>query len=310
MRNTRIEESADYIIPVNMNKLQGRMLRYTRTNQPNKEILLVYGHHTSIERCWELIKVFGKYGIVTAPDFPGFGGMENLYKINEEPNIDNLADYLAAFFKLRYKRRRVTLVSIGYGFLIATRMLQKYPDIAKRIDLCVGINAFAHHEDISIARSRRYWYRFTGYILKNRAASVLFRFLWLRLFIPRYDDNVILRSIHRFNFRGDLFFEPANVDYKLWSANDFRTHTQAIRTMLTVDNCRYRVNLPLWHISFGNQTFLNDSFVEQHLKVIFTEYHKSVSRFNLEIPLGSPNNNIDKIIPAKLHKKLLEINCI
>jgi pimeloyl-ACP methyl ester carboxylesterase len=236
--------------------------------------------------------------------------MENLYKINEEPNIDNLADYLAAFFKLRYKRRRVTLISIGYGFLIATRMLQKYPDIAKRIDLCVGINAFSHHEDINIDRGRRYRYRFTGYILKNRAASVLFRFLWLKLFIPRYDDKIILRSIHRFNFRGDSFFEPANVDYKLWSANDFRTHAQAIRTMLTVDNCRYRVNLPLWHISFGNQTFLNDSFAEQHLKVIFTEYHKSVSRFNLETPLGSPNNKLDKIIPAKLHKKLLEISGI
>jgi hypothetical protein len=80
--------------------------------------------------------------------------------------------------------------------------------------------------------------------------------------------------------------------------------------MLTVDNCRYRVNLPLWHISFGNQTFFNDTFVEQHLKVIFAEYHRLTSGFNLEIPLGSPNNKIIKIIPPKLHKKLLEINSI
>lgn len=310
MRNTHIEDSADYIIPVNMNKLQGRMLRYTKANQPNKEILMIYGHHTSIERCWELTKVFGKYGIVTVPDFPGFGGMENLYKIYEHPNIDDLADYLAAFFKLRYKRRRVTLVSIGFGFLIATRMLQKYPDIAKKIDLCVGINAFAHHEDINIDRSRRYRYRFTAFLLRNRVVSALFRFLWLKVYLPRYDDNAILQSIHRFNFRGDSFFEPSNVDYKLWSANDFRTHAQAIKTMLTVDNCRYRVNLPLWHISFGNQTFFNDSFVEQHLKVIFAEYHRLTSGFNLEIPLGSPNNKIIKIIPPKLHKKLLEINSI
>jgi len=310
MNNPHLEESANFIVPVNMNKLQGRMLRYTTANQPNKEILLVYGHHTSIERCWELIKAFGKYGIVTVPDFPGFGGMENLYKLNERPNIDNLADYLAAFFKLRYKRRRVTLVSIGYGFLIATRMLQKYPDIAMRIDLCIGINAFAHREDIIITRSQYYRYRFTAYLLKNRVSSVLFRFLWLKLFLPRYDDRNIQQSIHKFNFRGDSFFEPSNVDFKLWSANDIRTHAQAIKTMITINNCQYRVNLPLWHICFGNQTFFNDTFVEQHLKVVFTDYHKLVSRFNLETPLGSPNNKIDKIIPAKLRKKLSEINGI
>jgi pimeloyl-ACP methyl ester carboxylesterase len=306
MSNTSIEESADYIIPVNMNKLQGRMLRYTKTDQPNKEILLVYGHHTSIERCWELIRLLGNYGIVTVPDFPGFGGMENLYKIYEDPDIDNLADYLAAFFKLRYKRRRVTLISIGYGFLITTRMLQKYPDIAQRIDLCVGINAFSHYEDIMINRSRRNWYRFSAYLLKNRAVSLLFRFLWLKIFLSRYDDNKILKSTHKFNFRGDSFFEPAKVDYKLWSVNDFRTHAQAIRTMLAIDNCQYRVNLPLWHISFGNQTFFNAAFVEQHLKVIYAEYHKSVSRFNLKTPLGSPDNKVDKIITPKLRQKLLE----
>lgn len=304
----RNDNPSDYIVPVNMNNLQGRMLRYTESNQSNKEILLVYGHHTSIERCWELVKVFGKYGAVTVPDFPGFGGMESLHKIKEFPNIDNLADYLAAFFKLRYKQRRVTIVAIGFGFLITTRMLQKYPDIVKKIDLCVGINAFSHGEDIVIGRLRKYWYLLATNTLNIRFASVLFKVLWLKIFLPRVNNQHILNSTHHFTFRGDSFYEPANVDYKLWSVNEIRTHAQAIRTMLTIDNCRDRINLPLWHITFKNQTFFNDNYVEQHLKVIYSEYHKLNSKFKLDLPLGSPYSKVNVIIPAKLRQKLSKLS--
>jgi pimeloyl-ACP methyl ester carboxylesterase len=310
MSKYRIEDSAEYIVPVNMNKLQGRMLRYTKSNQPNKEILLVYGHHTSIERYWELTKVFGKYGAVTVPDFPGFGGMENLNKINEFPNIDNLADYLAAFFKLLFKQRRVTIMAVGFGFLITTRMLQKYPDIAKKIDLFVGINAFSHKEDIVIKKGRLYWYRFSAHLLNTKLTSALFRVFWLKVMLPRINNDAIKNSIQHFDFRGDSFYEPSNVDYKLWSVNDMRTHAQAIKTMLTIDNCQNRINLPLWHISFGDRTFLNDNYVEQHLKVIFSEYHKLSSRFNLDLPLGSPYSKVRIIIPQKLRKKLSELTKI
>lgn len=308
MRKSRIEEPADFIIPVNMNKLQGRMLRYIKSNQPNKEILLIYGHHTSIERCWELARELGKYGAVTVPDFPGFGGMENLYKIYENPSIDNLADYLAAFFKLRYKQRRVTIVSVGYGFIVTTRMLQKYPEIVKKIDLCIGINAFSHKDDIIIGKLKLYWYKFATSVLSFRFTNALFRFIWVRLMLSGVNNEAILQSIHNFSFRGDSFFEPPNVDYKLWASNDMRTHVQTIKTMLSIDNCQDNVDLPVWNISFGDQTFLNENYVEQHLKVIFSEYRKLTTKFNLDLPFGSPNSKIGKIIPPPLRKKLLEIN--
>jgi pimeloyl-ACP methyl ester carboxylesterase len=308
MRNSNTEEPADFIIPVNMNKLQGRILRYIKPKQPKKEILLVYGHHTSIERCWELVRAFGRYGAVTVPDFPGYGGMENLYKIYENPSIDNLADYLAAVFKLRYKQRRVIIVAIGFGFAITTRMLQKYPDIAKKIDLCVGINAFSHKDDIIISKSRLYWYKFATSLLRFRTTSALFRLIWVRSILPGKDNETILRSIHNFSFRGDSFFEPSNVDYKLWVSNDMRTHAQTIKTMLSIDNCQDNVNLPVWNISFGDQTFLNENYVEQHLKVIFSEYHKLTTKFDLSLPFGSPNSHIGKIIPPSLRKKILELN--
>jgi len=290
-----------------MNKLQGRMLRYIKPSQLKKEILLVYGHHTSIERCWELARAFSKYGAVTVPDFPGYGGMENLYKIYETPNIDNLADYLAAFFKLRYKQQRVTIVAIGFGFLITTRMLQKYPAIAKKIDLCIGINAFSHKDDIIISKPKLYWYKFAATVLSFRIPNALFRFIWVQTILPNIKNETIKQSTHSFTFRGDPFYEPSNVDYKLWVANDMRTHVQTINTMLSIDNCQVRVNLPVWHISFSGRTFFNENYVEQHLKVIFTEYHKLTTKFDLDLPFGSPASKIGKLIPPNLRKKLLEI---
>jgi hypothetical protein len=87
-----------------------------------------------------------------------------------------------------------------------------------------------------------------------------------------------------------------------------RTHAQTIKTMLSIDNCQDNVNLPVWNISFGDQTFLNENYVEQHLKVIFSGYHKLTTKFDLSLPFGSPNSHIGKIIPPSLRKKILELN--
>ena len=78
-----------------------------------------------LERWWGLVQNFNEYGAVTMPDLPGFGGMDSFYTIGRRPTIDAFADYLAAFIKLRYKRKRITIVGISFGFLVATRMPSK-----------------------------------------------------------------------------------------------------------------------------------------------------------------------------------------
>ena len=150
------QNPADYIVPLNMNGLQGRMLHLPAPKGKNREILLIYGHHSSLERWWGLAQVLNRYGAVTMPDLPGFGGMESFYKIGKKPSIDNLADYLAAFVKLRYKRRRVTIVGMSFGFVIATRMLQRFPDLVKKVDLMISIVGFAHRDDFIFSKTR-YW---------------------------------------------------------------------------------------------------------------------------------------------------------
>src|ERR1700691_2505061 len=125
---------ADYILPLNMNGLSGRMIRMAAPAGVKREILFIYGHHASLERYFGVADLLNKYGAVTVPDLPGFGWMDPFYKIGEKPTLDNYADYLASFVKLRYKNKQFVVVGYSLGFVIATRMLQKYPELSKKVD--------------------------------------------------------------------------------------------------------------------------------------------------------------------------------
>ncbi|HEU4609283.1 MAG TPA: hypothetical protein VFS31_14300, partial [Chitinophagaceae bacterium] len=98
----RKKQMAEHILPLNINGLQGRMLRMPAKKRTNKEILLIYGHHATLERWYGLVENLSEYGNVTMPDLPGFGGMQSFKKAGRKPDIDAFADYLAAFIKLRY----------------------------------------------------------------------------------------------------------------------------------------------------------------------------------------------------------------
>ena len=73
----------DYIVPLNMNGLNGRMMHMPAPKGRKREILVLYGHHSSLERWFGLAQVINRYGAVTMPDWPGFGGMDSFYKIGD-----------------------------------------------------------------------------------------------------------------------------------------------------------------------------------------------------------------------------------
>ncbi len=95
-------KASDYIVRLNMNGMQGRMLKMPAPTSTSRSFLFIYGHHSSLERWWGVIQDLSQYGAVTMPDLPGFGGMDSFYKIGEKPTIDNYADYVAAFIKMEY----------------------------------------------------------------------------------------------------------------------------------------------------------------------------------------------------------------
>lgn len=263
----------DYIVPLNMNGLQGRMLHMPAPKDYKREILFIYGHHSSLERWFGLAQNLNRYGAITMPDLPGFGGMESFYKIGQKPTIDNLADYLAAFVKMRYKRRRVTVVGMSLGFVIATRMLQRYPDLTKKVDMLVSVAGFAHRDDFVFSKPRHAMYYWGAKFFSLPVASTFFRHVCL--------SPLVLRTVYRHTrnakdkFKGvvdEELKEIMNVEVRLWHDNDVRTYMLTTTEFLKLDNCKVQVDLPVHHIAVHADRYFDNRIVEQHLRVIFKEF--------------------------------------
>src|SRR3989344_4876464 len=236
---------AGYILPLYMNGLSGRMLRTPAPKNKKREILLIYGHHAVLERWWGLVENLNQYGSVTMPDLPGFGGMQSFSKIGLKPNIDVYADYLAAFVKLRYKRKRVTIFAISYGFVVVTRMLQRYPETAKKVDLLISTVGFMHKDDLVFRKSTKIFFQVLARIFATRPIAILIRYLLLNKFVLKNLYAKFPNSKRRMlEITPDEFDESMDFEVKLWQSNDVRTHWLTTYEFLALDNCKQHVALP------------------------------------------------------------------
>lgn len=298
---------ADYIVELNMHGMKGRMLKVPAANKnKNREILLLYGHHALIERWFGLVENLNDYGAVTMVDLPGFGGMDTFYKIGERPTLDAMADYLAAFVKMRYRRKRITIVGISYGFVVATRMLQRNPELAKKVDLLVSIVGFMHRDDFLFKpRQRAFFHRATR-ILAARPIPFLIRYLALNKFVIK---NIYIRS----PFGKKRFLEMEATDFaammdfevKLWQVNDVRTHWATTSEFLDLDNCKKTVDLPVWHVAASNDHYFNNYNVEQHMRVVFNDYTQVVMKSHAHTPsIMGTKKEMAIMVPPKLKREL------
>lgn len=302
-----IDAAAKHIVPLNINGLEGRMLHLpAKKRGSQREILIIYGHHSTLERWWGFTQSFNRYGSVTMPDLPGFGGMESLYTIGKKPDLDTMADYMASFVKWRYKRKRLTIVGLSFGFLVATRMLQRYPELTKKVDILISAVGFSHYDDFVFTKTRRKMYIHSSRMITHRPLPSLFRYTAL--------DPWVLRKAYAKTFNAKKKFAGAdperaeqlmNMEIILWHANDVRTHFYTTVEMLTVDNCTKRIDLPVWHVGAGVDQYFDHNMVEQHMRVIFSEYHENLNTANNHAPSVIANEEeASEFIPKSLVKQL------
>src|ERR1035437_2543712 len=169
---------ADYILPLYMNGLNGRMLRMPPPKGSTTETLFIYGHHASLERYFGVAELLNEYSGMTIPDLPGFGGMDPFYKIGEKPSLDNMADYLASFIKLRYRNKRFNVVGFSLGVIIITRMLQKHPELVKQVNHVISIAGFTHKDDFKFKRRNFLFLRYTSSIFSTRLPAAIGKYIF------------------------------------------------------------------------------------------------------------------------------------
>jgi pimeloyl-ACP methyl ester carboxylesterase len=294
-------------MPLNMNGLRGRMLRVPSTkSKKRREFLFVYGHHASLERVYGFAEVLRDYGNVTVPDLPGFGGMDSFYKINEVPNLDSMADYLAAFIKLRYRGRRLTLVGFSFGFLVVTRMLQRYPELAAKTDMVVSLAGFARHDDFVFKSARKRMYLWSSWLFEHRVPAFFFRSLALHPTILR----VFYKRTHnaKDKFTGLTPEEAAAMtefEVHLWRCNEIRTYMKTGHEMCTVDNCNAQISLPVWHVGIENDKYFNKQMAEQHIGAIFEKMTSMVATSRKHSPsIIADKKQAGVFFPRKLRTAL------
>lgn len=280
-----VEKSSPYISPLEINGMSGRMLYMPAPKGKSRNILFIYGHHSSIERCWGIMEELNQYGSVTMPDLPGFGGMDSLYKIGKEATVDNLADYMASFIKLRFKRKRLTIVGFSFGFVVATRMLQRYPDLVKKVDLVVSTVGFAHKDEFAFTPMRYKAYLTGGRIFSRKLPSIFFKNVCLNPFVIRtvyrhtHNAKSKFSGLNKENLKKMLDFEV-----HLWQCNEVRTYMKTSVEFLTLDNCQKQIALPVWHVSVDADRYFNNALVEQHLRLIYQDFHSAKAKLNSHAP--------------------------
>jgi len=275
----------DFIVPLSINSLDGRMLRMPSAKKAGRDILLIYGHHANLERWFGLVENLVQYGNVTMPDLPGFGGMDSFYKINTRPNIDAFADYLAAFVKMRYRNKRVTVYAISYGFVVVTRMLQRYPELAQKIDLFIGFAGFMHESDILYGPKKRRFYRYVARFFATRPVAVIIRYCGLNKLVLRVLYKSFPNSRRRMIEVTPEEFK-LNIDFEqiLWQANDVRTHWLTTSEFLNLNNLGKHISTPVVHVVSKKDHYLNNISVEQHMRQVFTDYSQFVASTKAHVP--------------------------
>ncbi len=310
MKQKKSPRPSDYISSLNINGLEGRMLKIKAKKLKETEILFVYGHHSTLERWWGLIQVLTNYGNVTVPDLPGFGGMDSFYKISKKPTIDNYADYLATFITLQYQKKKIVIVGLSFGFVVVTRMLQRHPNLTSKVTLLISIVGFAHKDDFIFSKTRYYSYLLTSRFFSNYIFSKFFRYVILSSPVIRLAYAKTYNAKHKFAGIEDVIIHNQIIDFEieLWHSNDLRTWMYTTNEFLKLDNCKIRVKLPVWHVMVSKDNYFNNSLVEQHMRIIFSNYNGVTSNAENHAPsIIADEHMAQYMVPLKLKRILSKL---
>jgi len=292
-----------------MDGLNGRMLRMPSSSSKKQEILLIGGHHTCIERMFSLAEVLSRYGAVTMPDLPGFGGMEPFYKIGIKPSIDSFADYLAAFIKLRYKKKKVIVIGFSYSVPVVVKMLQKYPELAKKVEFVVSIVGFVHKEDFMLPKNKILGLRVLSALGSNSVAAFLAKYLIVREFIIRMLYKVQVNSHSKMkDAKPDEIKDRIDFEVKLWMLNDLRTWFETMGEMFHIDLCGQKVNVQMHHVMPKSDVYFDHRVVEQHMKIIFDDVQVYSTGLPNHVPsIVATAEEIEPFFPKKLQKNFARL---
>lgn len=213
--------------------------------------------------------------------------------------------------KLRYKRKKVIVVGMSFGFVIVTRMLQRYPELRQKVEVLVSLVGFTHSDDFSFSRWRHWFYRISSIVMTTWPTSRLFRYLCLNSWCLRIVYAHMHNAKKKFNVASskEEHHQIMETEIALWQQNDLRTYAYTTAELLKLDNCKVRVDVPVWHVMADLDQYFDAHLVEQHLKVTFEKVRITKAKLGNHAPsVISDPKAASELIPRPLRRMLAKLN--
>jgi pimeloyl-ACP methyl ester carboxylesterase len=308
MKQNEVKIPKGLLHPLTINGLNGRFLRIPHNNK-KRNILVIYGHHSSLERMYGIVENIADYGTVTMPDLPGFGGMDSFYSLGKKPSLDDYADYLATFIKLKFRTGNITIMGMSFGFVVVLRMLQKYPDIAKRVNFLVSIVGFSDKSDFKLSARNQFLLRTMSRTFSFSVMSFLMRYIGLNKFS--------IGLAYRINAKNHPKMQDADknelkrrirFEVYLWQINDVRSYMATMLMMFTLKQNPTKLPFILRTVSVSSDQYFNEEQVLNNFRNIFPKVVNSKINLKNHAPSVIGNKEESKVfIPKSLRKALDKI---
>ncbi|MEK9196420.1 MAG: hypothetical protein AAB914_03570, partial [Patescibacteria group bacterium] len=232
------------------------------------------------------------------------------YDINMKPTLENYADYLASFIKIKYKDKKYTIMAMSFSFLIVTRMLQKYPNMSNNVDCIFSFVGFTHYKDFKLKKRYINMIKLTAKMFSGKITSGIFRYTFL--LSPIIATSYFVVSRKHAKMSGVGFKElrrRIRAEIKLWHINDVRTRMKTILTMFCVDLCEYnqRINHKVYHIFVSKDVYVDQYMTEQHMNVIYDDYEAIESPMNAHMPsIVATADEASQFIPDAVIERIVK----
>ncbi len=87
-----------------------------------------------------------------------------------------------------------------------------------------------------------------------------------------------------------------------------RTWAYTINDFFRVDNCKVRVNLPVWHVGVSNDHYFDHKLVEQHMRIVFNDFNTATFKMKAHAPsVLADEKEAAALFPPKLRRYLARL---
>ena len=284
-----------YKNPFIINGLKGDILIAKSAKQQN--ILYVGNLVTGFGLSWRLINYLQSFGTVTSIDLPGIGGMDSFQSIDKKISLNNYADFLVSVIKSRYKNKKFIIFADGFGLVLITKLLLKYPKISSQIKIIICINGILSgdlYNKPSFSSNIYGNYFQMKKMFINQSTHSSFNKIY-RLY-PYYNLDINDPALNL--YKSDKKYIKRYIE-----SNDFYTNLLINKQLANLDLNGRIENVQLWNIQLKNSS-IDILKTDESIRNIYSKYNKSSPKLNMIDIIFDTNISISNLFTLRLRKKL------